>query len=205
VTEPNPEFLACAICDRTILRGERATDYVNGEGETVQVCELCKDRAEASGWVPAAFAATVSRQAPERRRARVGDALREVLAWRAEAASDARPAPEPEPVGESEEPAAEPEPEAERARTPLEVFNSTGEPRKIAGLVRSLGEPRVSVRESDGRTALIVVAWDLSWYRWRVRGEQVSELAKGSELSELPVEEREWNASAAEDGTLSLD
>jgi hypothetical protein len=205
VTEPNPEFLVCAVCDRTILRGERATDYVNGDGETVQVCELCKGRAEASGWVPAAFSATVSRQAPERRRARVGNALREVLAWRAEAAAGSQPAPAPEPEPEPEEPAAEPDPEPDEVRTPLEVFNSTGEPRKIAGLMRSLGEPRVSVREPDASTALIVVAWDLSWYRWRVRGEQVSELAKGNEISELPVEEREWNASAAEDGTLSLD
>jgi hypothetical protein len=201
VAEPNPEFEVCAICDRTILRGERASDYVNGDGETVQVCVLCKPRAEASGWVPAAFSPTVSRQTPERRRARVGNALREVLAWRAAAASEPPPPPAPEP----EEPAVEPEPEPEEARTPLEVFNSTGEPRKIAGLVRSLGEPRVSVRQPDASTALIVVAWDLSWYRWRVRGEQVSELAKGNEISELPVEDREWNASAAEDGTLSLD
>jgi hypothetical protein len=203
VTEPNPEFEVCAICHRTILRGERATDYVSGEGETVQVCELCKARAEESGWVPAAFSAPVSRQAPERRRARVGNALREVLAWRAEAASEPQPVPAPEP----EEPAAEAEAEAEPevVRTPLEVFNSTGEPRKIAGLMRSLGEPRVSVRQPDANHALIVVAWDLSWYRWRVSGARVSELAKGNEISELPVEEREWNASAAEDGTLSLD
>ena len=75
----------------------------------------------------------------------------------------------------------------------------------MAGLLRSLGEPRVSVRLPGPNTALIVVAWDLSWYRWRVKGETVSELAKGNEISELPANDREWNASAAEDGTLSLD
>ena len=32
----------------------------------------------------------------------------------------------------------------------------------------------------------------------------MSELAKGNEISELPAEDREWNATAAEDGTLSL-
>ena len=42
---------------------------------------------------------------------------------------------------------------------------------------------------------LITVAWELSWYRWRVRGETVSEVAKGNEISELPVEDRDWNAS----------
>ena len=85
------------------------------------------------------------------------------------------------------------------------MFNSSGEARKVAGLVRSLGEPRVSVRLPGLNNALIVVAWDLSWYRWRVKGETVSEVAKGSEISEVPVTDREWNASAAEDGTLSLD
>jgi hypothetical protein len=203
VAESNSEFLVCAVCRRTILRGERASEYVDRDGETVQVCALCKPRAETEGWIPAAFAATATRHAPERRRARVGSALREVLAWRAEAASDARPAPAPAAAAAEPEPAPEPEPE--EARAPLDVFNASGEPRKIAGLLRSLGQPRVSVHDSGASGALIVVAWDLSWYRWRVRGEHVSELAKGDEISELPAEDRKWNASAAEDGTLSLD
>ena len=205
MAEPNSEFLICAICRRTILRGERASEYVNRDGETVQVCALCKPRAEAEGWIPAAFAPTASRHAPERRRARVGSALREVLAWRAEAASDARPAPAPASTPAPAEPEPIPAPEPEEVRTPLEVFNASDEPRKIAGLRRSLGKPRVSVHDSGASGAVIVVAWDLSWYRWRVRGEHVSELAKGTEVSELPAEDREWNASAAEDGTLSLD
>jgi hypothetical protein len=190
------EFQACAVCRRTILRGEHASEYVAGDGELVGVCALCKPRAEASGWVPGAFAATVSRHNPERRRMRVGGALRERFARLAESGS------------ESESEAEAPPPEAEKeevARPPLEVFNASGEARKVSGLVRSLGEPRVSVRQSGPQAAVIVVAWDLSWYRWRVRDEQVSELAKGDEISELPAEDREWNASAAEDGTLSLD
>jgi hypothetical protein len=203
VAEPTSEFLICAICRRTILRGERASEYVDRDGETVRVCALCKPRAEAEGWIPAAFAATTSRHAPERRRARVGSALREVLAWRAEAASDARPPRASTSAPADPEPAPEPEPV--EVRTPLEVFNASGEPRKIAGLRRSLGKPRVSVHDSGASGAVIVVAWDLSWYRWRVRGEHVSELGKGNEVSELPAEDREWNASAAEDGTLSLD
>ena len=35
VTDPNPKAEACAICGRTILRGERVSQYVNGDGETV--------------------------------------------------------------------------------------------------------------------------------------------------------------------------
>ena len=204
MTDPNPKAEACAICGRTILRGERVSQYIDGDGETVGVCELCKGRAEAAGWIPAAYAATMSRRGPDRRRAWVGSALRERFVRRIEGERQG-------PVAEAEEPEApeepeEPEPEEpEPERSPLEVFNSSGEARKVAGLVRSLGEPRVSVRLPCPNTALIVVAWDLSWYRWRVKGETVSELAKGNEISELPVTDREWNASAAENGTLSLD
>jgi hypothetical protein len=197
VTDANPEYESCVICGRTILRGERVSEYVDGDGETVGVCELCKARAEAAGWVPAAYAATTSRN-PERRRAWVGSALRERFARRLEAERGATQAPAEQPP--SEQPQAPP-----KERTPLDVFNSSGEARKVAGLLRSLGEPRVSVRQPGPNTALIVVAWDLSWYRWRVKGGSVTELAKGNEISELPVSDREWNASAAEDGTLSLD
>ena len=31
----------------------------------------------------------------------------------------------------------------------------------------------------------------------------MKQLAKGNEISELPAEDRGWNATAAEDGTLS--
>ena len=195
VTDPNPKAEACAICGRTILRGERVSQYVNGDGETVGVCELCKGRAEAAGWIPAAYAATMSRRGPDRRRAWVGSALRERFVRRIEGERQG-------PVADADEP-EDPDPEPERS--PLDVFNSSGQARKVAGLVRSLGEPRVSVRLPGPNTALIVVAWDLSWYRWRVKGQTVSELAKGNEISELPANDRDWNASAAEDGTLSLD
>jgi hypothetical protein len=189
VSEAGEEFQVCAICARTILRGERASEYLDADHEPALVCALCKPRAEAAGWVPAALAHTVARQPQGRRRSRVGAGLRERLARRS--------APKPEPA------AVEPE-EAERPpREPLEVFNSSPEARQVAGLVRSLGEPRVSVRRS-GESAVIVVAWELSWYRWRVRGEEVTELAKGNEISELAAEDRDWNGVAAEDGTISV-
>lgn len=180
------EYQACAVCARTILRGERTADYVDAEGQTALVCPLCKARAEASGWLPAAVAAQRPTTAPRRRRGSA--ALRERL-------TALRGPTEPEP--EPQAPAPPPQ------RTPLEVFNSSGEVRKVAGLRKSLGEPRVTVRHERGGE-LITVAWDLSWYRWSVRGDSVKQLAKGNEISELPVEDRAWNAEAADDGTLSL-
>ena len=103
-----------------------------------------------------------------------------------------------------DETAPEPE-EPPDPPTPIEVFNGSSEVRKVAGLQRSLGEPRVCVRpDPEGAGELVVVAWDLSWYRWSVRGSNVKQVAKGNEISELPVEDRDWNATAAADGTLTL-
>ena len=177
------ETQICAVCGRTILRGERVASYVSPEGgEEMPVCALCKPRAEASGWLPPGFAGEIA-QSPVRRRERGGLALRERFARR------------PGPHRREHEPAPE--------RSPIDVFNSSHEARKVAGLRRSLGEPRVSVRDG-AEGCLITVAWDLSWYQWNVDDDRVSELAKGDEISELPIEDRDWNASADEDGKLTL-
>ena len=188
----NGEWDECAVCGRTILRGERASEYVDTEGEKADVCPLCKPRAEAAGWLPEAYAAV--RAQPQARR-RGATALRERLARTMATVTDAGSGPEP----------AEP-PAPPRPPTPLEVFNESSEVRKVSGLMKSLGEPRVCVRRGRrGEGTLIVVAWDLSWYRWSVQGTGVKQLAKGNEISELPAEDRGWNSTAAEDGTLSRD
>jgi hypothetical protein len=40
----------CDVCGRTLLRGERAETYINGDARR-SVCELCKSRALNEGWV----------------------------------------------------------------------------------------------------------------------------------------------------------
>jgi len=97
-------------------------------------------------------------------------------------------------------------------RRAVERFNSSEERRKVAGLIRSLGEPQAGVRPDQRRQlALVTVAWELSWYQWEVGAdgegddsEPVREVAKGAEVSELAEEARSWNASVEEDGTLRL-
>jgi hypothetical protein len=97
-------------------------------------------------------------------------------------------------------------------RRAVERFNSSEERRKVAGLIRSLGEPNAGVRPDQRRQlALVTVAWELSWYQWEVGadgdgddGEPVREVAKGAEVSELDDEARAWNAAVDEDGTLRL-
>ena len=185
------EFETCAVCGRTILRGERCYAYVDPEAGEASVCPLCKPRAESQGWLPAEFAAAVPPPPPRRRRG--ATALRERFVRTI--LPEPLPVPEPEPDEEAEPPTAPPD--------PLEVFNGSAEARKVAGLRRSLGEPRVCVRpDGDGPGKVVVVAWDLSWYRWTVRGESVNQVAKGNEISELPLGDRDWNASAAEDGRI---
>ena len=188
------EFDSCAVCGRTLLRGEQATEYLDGDGERALVCPLCKARAEEAEWVPAALAGTVSRYPAGRRR--VGAGLRARLA-RASELAGARIASRKEPE-EAQEPAPPP-----RRLTALQRFNQHAEARKVAGLVRSLGEPQANVREQNG-AKLITIAWELSWYQWEVHGEEVREVARGKEISELAESDREWNASVDEEGHVRL-
>ncbi len=92
----------------------------------------------------------------------------------------------------------------------LEVFNAGEQPRRIAGVARSLGAPCVKAApvEAPGETVAIVVAWELCWYRYEIdlrdctAGTRLA--AEGMELAELPQEDRVANAAADERGELSL-
>jgi hypothetical protein len=122
----------------------------------------------------------------------------------------ARPVPAA-PFADASAPVAEALGGDAQAMRALEVFNAGEHPRRVAGVSRSLGEPSVSVRspaESDDRAIAIVVAWELSWYRYEVdlgnEAAGASVVAQGTELSELAAEDRLANAAAAVDGSLSL-
>jgi hypothetical protein len=98
-----------------------------------------------------------------------------------------------------------------KAMRALEVFNAGEHPRRVAGVARSLGEPSVSVRslvESGSTVVAVVVAWELSWYRYEVdladEAAGASVVTQGTELGELASEDRLANAMAAADGSLSL-
>ncbi|MGH2926395.1 MAG: hypothetical protein ACRDK1_10550, partial [Solirubrobacterales bacterium] len=72
-----PDHSACDVCSRTILKGEQVHEYVTPPGESRGVCVLCRQRAEASGWIPAEqYGATAHEPANRPRR---GQALRERL------------------------------------------------------------------------------------------------------------------------------
>ena len=89
-------------------------------------------------------------------------------------------------------------------------FNGSEAARTIAGLMRTLGVPWVSVGAAAGSRSevRITVAWELSWYQWGVDLDNelrpVFELDKGHELDQLDGSARQWNATAASGGQLSL-
>ena len=93
----------------------------------------------------------------------------------------------------------------------VELFNESEFPRRVAGVSRSLGPAEISVRAAEHleSVVLIVVAWELCWYRYEVdlsvEGAQAAVLAQGTELSRTrPGMSASSNAVASDSGLLSL-
>jgi len=140
------------------------------------------------------------------------------LATPAHAQDPGAPAPEPSlapapaaPAGRSETAtAAAPALASPYLQQALDVFNASEFPRRVAGVIRALGAPLVTVRSAEHLASVvrIVVAWELCWYRYEVDlSEPVAEalvIAQGTELAELAREERAGNAAAADSGSLAL-
>lgn len=102
--------------------------------------------------------------------------------------------------------------EAPRGRLERAVsrFNASESARTVAGLMRSLGSPWVSVGAAAGSPSevRVTVAWELSWYQWGVdladELRPVFQIDKGNEVEQLDRSARQWNASAVEGGRLVL-
>jgi hypothetical protein len=184
----------CAICERTLLMGERAVRYApEPGGEFVDVCPLCQETAVEHGWLKEGSPTTPTVPA-ERRRRRLGlSALFE------------RPGPA-EPV------ASEPilrrlsEPELQMVEA-ADLFNASTHRRTIGGIAKSLGDPKASVVPLSGVNAELVVtiAWDISWYQYRITPDSAQPVRlaeRGHELSELEGSFTGWNAHVEEDGRL---
>jgi len=92
--------------------------------------------------------------------------------------------------------------------TSTQALTAGEHPRRVAGVARSLGEPSVAVRPlaESGSVVSIVVAWELSWYRYEVDlGDEAAGakvVAQGTELGELAREDLLVNVVADEHGTL---
>jgi len=60
---------ACAVCERTLLMGERAVSFAPSEGaELVDVCPLCQELAIEAGWIKEGAPTTPTLENGRRRR-----------------------------------------------------------------------------------------------------------------------------------------
>jgi hypothetical protein len=178
----------CAVCHRTLLLGERATRFSPGEGEWVDVCALCTEEAYGNGWVREGSPMTPFVPEGRRRRRRL-PSLGLLESRKAEQDTVAS------------------EPVLRRLSVPeqamleaSEVFNESPFKRTVAGIAKSLGEPRVSFLPLSGTNpeVVITVAWDISWYQYRVAfgsGQTVRLAERGYELDDLDQRFQAWNGS----------
>jgi hypothetical protein len=90
----------------------------------------------------------------------------------------------------------------------LDLFNGSDHQRTVAGLARTLGTPFVSVQPDGEQPSQVslVVAWELSWYRYRVdlgdEGDPVMMLEKGDEIDQIDELLRGWNATLDASGRV---
>jgi hypothetical protein len=180
----------CAICERTLLMGERSYRFSPEGHDYVDVCPLCQDTALEYGWIREGAPTTPTVSAEARRRRGLLTALFEPRRTL------------PEPV--ADEPILRRLSEDELSIVEAaELFNASNYRRTVEGIARSLGEPNVSIVPLSGVTAemVVTVAWDLSWYQYRVNldAQQPVRLEeRGYELDDLSPQFREWNAHLAE-------
>jgi hypothetical protein len=231
---PVHENVSCDICGRTILKGEGTESYLSPDGRRHEVCELCFGRADGEGWIRASAAGTLPARAPrpEPRRSLLGRLRRGRAEQEAAEPAADEEAVVPRENGaeplETESPPPAPEPPRERRARPrdprhvravpttreakieraLDLFNGSEHQRTVGGLARTLGPAWVAVvPELDQPSSVtVVVAWELSWYRFRIdladAQDPVAMLANGDEIEQIEEELREWNATVDAEGQI---
>ena len=166
------------------------------EGEDfLDVCLLCQEIAAEQGWLKEGSPTTPTfEEEPRRRRFSLGSMLDPRRAQPEESLA-------PEPIlrrlsGH------------ERAMVEAaDLFNASPYRRTVGGIGKSLGKPHASVVPLSGVNAEVVVtvAWDISWYQYRVlpdSAQPVRLAGRGLEVHELEPSFRMWNARVEADGRV---
>jgi hypothetical protein len=187
---------SCAICERSLLVGERAVRYSTDGENFVDVCSLCQETAVEHGWLKEGSPTTPV--VSDRRRRRRG----------LTALFDSRK-PAVEPI--VDEPILRRLSHRELAMVEAaDLFNESAFRRTIAGIAKSLGAPKASIVPLSGTSAEVVltVAWDISWYQYRVApdsGQPVRLAERGHDPLELEGMFTGWNAKLTNDGRIAPD
>jgi hypothetical protein len=184
----------CAICERTLLVGERAMRFSPDGLRYVDVCPLCQEGALEQGWTKEGTP-TAPTPPPLQRRRRLS------LSAIFERASKESPPVADEPILRrlSREELAVVE--------AADLFNASTFRRTVSGISKSLGQARASVIPLSGPNseAVITIAWELSWYQYRVSADSAQPVRlaqRGHELSELDSSFADWNARVENDGRI---
>jgi hypothetical protein len=190
----------CAICERTLLMGERATRFSpNGGRDYVDVCPLCAETAVEYGWLREGAPTTPTVQADRRRRN--GSWWSGLLGTRPRAAEETI----------ATEPILRRLSDQEQAMVEAaDLFNASQYRRTVGGIGKSLGKPRVSLVALSGVTAEVVltVAWDISWYQYRVSPDSDNPVrleGRGHDPAELEGSVTDWNGHLEDDGRIVPD
>jgi hypothetical protein len=190
--------LICAVCERTLLTGERSVRFSPDGYEFVDVCPLCADIALEHGWVKEGSPTTPTVPNQRRRKRRGLTSL-----------FDPRRQPADDPV------VAEPilrrlsVPEQQMVEA-ADIFNGSDYRRTVGGIGKSLGQPRASIVPLSGVSGelIVTVAWDISWYQYRVTPDSAQPVRlaeRGHELADLDASYQRWNAKIEGDGRLVPD
>ncbi len=176
--------------------GERVVRYAPEEGaDLVDVCPLCLEIALEHGWIKEGTPTTPTIVGDRKRRRR---GLAELLGL----------------SRSSEQTMAPSEPILRRLSgdevallEAADLFNASTYRRTVGGIAKSLGEAQASIvaLSGDSGEMAVTVAWDLSWYQYRISpdsGQPVRLERRGHELDELEETFKAWNASVEAEGRL---
>ena len=227
---PVHDAVSCDVCGRTILKGERPEWYLAPGGHRRQVCDLCTARAQHHGWIRESAAGDMPARMPRheprrgvlgrlRKRPPPAQAADEEAQFRAanwvepdeNPVEEPAPAPPPRPRSRPQSPRqvrAVPTTAEGKVERALELFNGSAHQRTVAGLARTLGPPWVSALPDPNQASAVsvLVAWELSWYRYRVdlgdEADPVMMLDKGEEIDQIDEPLRAWNAGLDDDGRV---
>jgi hypothetical protein len=177
--------------------GERAVRYAPEEGaELVDVCPLCQELAIEHGWLKEGTPTTPTIP-NERKRKRRG--LAEFLGLSRSHSNEVVTPPEPilRRLSGGEVALLE----------AADLFNASTYRRTVGGIAKSLGDAKASIvpLSGDAGELAVTVAWDLSWYQYRVSPDSAQPVRlerRGHELEELEDGFKDWNAHVEDEGRL---